>query len=148
MTSSRPYLLQAIHDWLTDNKLTPYLLVDAEYEDVYVPVEYIQDGKIILNISYSAVQMLDIQSDCITFHARFSGKPMDIYIPMDAALALYAMENGKGMVFPEEAYEDAAVVAAPALSSVPSSNPQKDGDDAKPKKKKKSTKAPFLKVVK
>ncbi len=146
MTSSRPYLLQAIHDWLTDNKLTPYLLVDAEYEDVYVPVEYIQDGKIILNISYTAVQMLDIQSDCITFHARFSGKPMDIYIPMDAALALYAMENGKGMVFPEEAYDEEGSTSPPTLASVPTSLPQKESNKKKPKKK--STKAPFLKVVK
>jgi stringent starvation protein B len=146
MTSSRPYLLQAIHDWLTDNKLTPYLLVDAEYEDVYVPVEYIQDGKIILNISYTAVQMLDIQSDCITFHARFSGKPMDLYIPMDAALALYAMENGKGMVFPEEAYEDDVAGSPPTLSSVPTNTSKKVNDKIKPKKK--STKPPFLKVIK
>ncbi len=149
MTSSRPYLLQAIYDWLYDNELTPYLLVDAEYDDVVVPTEYIQDGKIILNIAYTAVQTLDISTDAITFSARFSGKPMQIYIPMQAALALYAMENGKGMVFPEEQLDDEHGVTdnnqqGPSLAAV-TTNQSTKGEGSN---KTKSKKVPFLKVVK
>ncbi len=149
MNSSRPYLLKAIYDWLNDNQLTPYLLVDAEYDDVIVPTEYIQDGKIILNISYSAIEMLDIQQESITFSARFSGKPMQIYVPMQAALALYAMENGKGMVFPEEDLTEQADQESevkPSLASVSAvASSNKDTDK---KKSAKVARPSFLKVVK
>ncbi|MFK5986633.1 MAG: ClpXP protease specificity-enhancing factor [Pseudomonadota bacterium] len=153
MTSSRPYLLQAIYDWLNDNQLTPYLLVDAEYQDVVVPTEYIQDGKIILNIGYTAVQTLDIQQECITFSARFSGKPMQIYIPMQAALALYAMENGKGMVFPEEQLGENGAQpeigkAAPSLASVSTSSTSSTKKNPEKKKSDKAARPSFLKVVK
>ncbi|MFK5894322.1 MAG: ClpXP protease specificity-enhancing factor [Pseudomonadota bacterium] len=149
MNSSRPYLIKAIYDWLTDNQLTPYLLVDAEYADVVVPTEYIQDGKIILNIGYSAVEMLDIQQDSVTFSARFSGKPMQIYVPMQAALALYAMENGKGMVFPDEEKEDGSQQEKelkPSLASV--STPSNTTKDVAKKKTDKVARPSFLKVVK
>jgi stringent starvation protein B len=149
MTSSRSYLLRAIYDWLNDNQLTPYLLVDAEFENVVVPTEYIQDGKIILNIGYSAVEMLDIQLDCITFSARFSGKPMEIYVPMQAALALYAMENGKGMVFPDEPIEDETAHETedkPTLTSI-SSNSSKE-KKLVDKKVEKASRPSFLKVIK
>ena len=102
MTISRPYLLRGIYEWLIDNNLTPYLLVDAEYKDIAIPFEHVQDGKIILNISTSAIEMLNLENDYVSFSARFSGKAMDIYIPIRAVLALYSMENGKGMMFPEE----------------------------------------------
>jgi len=148
MTSSRSYLLRAIYDWLNDNQLTPYLLVDAEFDDVIVPTEYIQDGKIILNIGYSAVETLDIQLDCITFSARFSGKPMEIFVPMQAALALYAMENGKGMVFPDEPIEEQEMLQEgedkPSLTSVPNNVSSTD----KKIEKKKTERPSFLKVIK
>ena len=102
MTQSRPYLLRGIYEWLVDNDQTPYLLVDAEAENVRVPVEHVQDGKIILNISPSATRELVLGNDGVSFSARFGGKPMLVNVPMTAALALYSKENGRGMMFPDE----------------------------------------------
>ncbi len=102
MTLSRPYLLRGIYDWLTDNEQTPYLLVDAEAEGVIVPIEHVQDGKIILNISLTATRDLELTNDGVSFNARFGGKPMKVNVPIMATLALYSKENGRGMMFPEE----------------------------------------------
>lgn len=102
MNSSRPYLLRAIHEWIVDNKLTPYLLVNAELPDVQVPVEYVNNGKIMLNIAPDAVQELDMSGDHLSFNARFSGKATYVTLPITAAQAIYAKENGRGMVFNEE----------------------------------------------
>ncbi len=102
MNSSRPYLMRAIYDWIVDNKLTPYLLVNAEEPDVQVPVEHINNGKIILNVDPNAVQDLDMSGVDISFNARFSGKPTQISVPISAALAIYARENGRGMVFNDD----------------------------------------------
>jgi stringent starvation protein B len=102
MTSSRPYLLRAIYQWIVDNEMTPYLLVNAELEGVQVPEAYINNGKIILNVAPSAVQDLDMDGDYVGFNARFGGRPMQVMFPMAAALAIYARENGRGMVFNEE----------------------------------------------
>jgi len=136
MTSSRPYLLRAIYEWLNDNKLTSYLLVDAEKPDVMVPVEHVQDGKIILNISPEAVDGILLDNESVSFSARFSGKSQDIYIPMQAVLALYSKENGKGMMFPEEEETEADETQNTGESTA-------SIDSAKAKKK-----ASFLKVVK
>jgi len=102
MTSTRPYLLRALFDWIVDNDLTPYLMVNAESEDVSVPVEYIEDGRIILNISTSATHELAIENESVSFSARFAGKPMQVYVPMHAVMAIYAKENGQGMMFSED----------------------------------------------
>lgn len=102
MTSSRPYLLRAIYAWIVDNSLTPYLLVDAEAEGVEVPRQYVDKGKIVLNIGPRAVQALSLENDHVDFNARFAGQPMTVYIPMKATLAIYAKENGQGMIFNEE----------------------------------------------
>ena len=106
MTPSRPYLLRAIYDWLIDNEQTPYLLVDADAEGVNVPREHVQDGKIILNISLTATRDLELTNDGVTFNARFGGQPMRVNVPIMATLALYSKENGRGMMFPEEAPDD------------------------------------------
>jgi len=82
--------------------MTPYLLVNAEYDSVRIPVEYINNGKIILNVAPEAVQNLDMLGDELSFNARFGGKPMRVSVPMQAALAIYARENGRGMVFSED----------------------------------------------
>lgn len=104
MTSSRPYLLRAIYDWIVDNGLTPYLLVDATQENVLVPTEHVKDGQIVLNISPSAVLNLLMNDEAVSFNARFSGVPMDIYAPVGSLLGVYARENGQGMLFePEDA---------------------------------------------
>lgn len=102
MNSSRPYLIRAIYDWVVDSELTPYLLVDAEVEHVTVPVQHIQDGKIILNVSLSAVRDFDVTNEWVMFSARFNGKAMNVSFPPHAVLAVYAKENGRGMVFSEE----------------------------------------------
>lgn len=107
MTPSRPYMLNAIWEWIMDNKLTPYIVVDASVNYVSVPEQYInKDGRIILNISESAARSLLINNDAVSFSARFSGLVHDIYIPMKAISAIYAKENGRGMSFPEDEYDD------------------------------------------
>jgi stringent starvation protein B len=102
MTSNRPYLIRALYDWLVDTELTPYLLVDAERESVHVPSHYVEDGRIVLNVSPSAVRDLVLGNEMIAFEARFGGSAFAISLPPDAVLGVYAKENGKGMLFPDE----------------------------------------------
>ena len=103
----RPYLLRAYYDWLVDHSFTPYLVVDATYLGVNVPVEYVKDGQIVLNLSANATGNLQLTNDFIQFNARFKGVSRELYIPMGAALAIYARENGDGVMFePEEVYDE------------------------------------------
>jgi stringent starvation protein B len=116
MNSSRPYLIRAIHEWIVDNFMTPYLLVDIEGEGVDVPRQHGQNGKIVLNVSPQAVDGLLLSNEAIAFRARFGGIAADVYVPVDAVLAIYARENGRGMVFTEDEDEpgpDAPVKAGP-----------------------------------
>jgi len=99
MTPSRPYILRALYEWLLDNDSTPYLLVDATINQVTVPLQFVKDGRIVLNISPSAVRSLHIDNDALSFNARFSGRPMDVYVPIGAVQAIYSSENGEGMGF-------------------------------------------------
>ncbi len=101
MTSSRPYLVRALFDWIVDNGLTPHLLVDAIHPGTEVPTQYVEDGKIVLNISPSATEALDLGNEAVMFNARFSGQPMTLTVPVNAILAIYARENGQGMLFGE-----------------------------------------------
>ncbi len=102
MTSNRPYLMRAINEWLLDNQLTPHLLVNADVQGVEVPNNFIQDGKIVLNIGPHAVEGLRISNEEVTFLARFSGVSQLISFPVSAVLAIYARENGRGMMFNED----------------------------------------------
>ena len=102
MTSNRPYVLRALHEWILDNGMTPYILVNAEVQDVVVPPQYVNDGKVVLNIAPRAVRELHMGNDFVSFSARFGGAPFEVYVPQNAVLAIYAKENGKGMIFPEE----------------------------------------------
>ncbi|KGK22070.1 peptidase [Vibrio navarrensis] len=105
MTARRPYMLRAFYDWLVDNDLTPHLVVQATMPGVRVPLEFVQDGQIILNIAPRAVGQLELGNEAISFHARFSGRPHSVIVPLHAVLAIYARENGAGTMFePEEAY--------------------------------------------
>lgn len=106
MISSRPYLLRAFYDWICDNHLTPYLVVNAEWPGVKIPQDYVENGRIVLNIDPEAIRSLKIANDRVTFNARFAGIPYDIDVPMRAAAAIYAKENGKGMVFKDDDEED------------------------------------------
>jgi stringent starvation protein B len=100
--SRRPYLIRAIYDWVLDNNLTPHLLVAADAPGVHVPGQFVtEDGKITINISPSAVSDLSLGNDMIRFSARFSGRPFEVAVPPGAVLALYARENGQGMLFGE-----------------------------------------------
>lgn len=101
---TRPYLLRAIYEWTSDNKLTPYLLVNAEEQGVTVPRQHVQDGQIVLNIAPHAVHQLLINGDAVSFSARFGGVSQQIYVPMYAILGLYARENGQGLFFDPEEY--------------------------------------------
>jgi len=102
MTSNRPYLLRALYEWITDNWLTPHVLVDAGYDGVDVPSHAIQQGKVVLNIASSATENLQLENDTIFFKARFSGQPYPITVPMAAVIAIYARENGQGMMFAQD----------------------------------------------
>lgn len=101
-TSKRPYLLRAINEWILDNLMTPHILVDTLADDVEVPKQFIEDGRIVLNISPNAVKDLVIGNDLLLCSARFGGKSCDISVPIRYVLAIYAKENGMGIVFPEE----------------------------------------------
>ncbi|MCL7928887.1 ClpXP protease specificity-enhancing factor [Halomonas llamarensis] len=102
MRSSRPYLARALYEWLVDNELTPYLVVDATQPDVEVPQQFVQNGQIVLNVAPTAVRDLFMENQAIGFNARFGGQPMQVMIPTPALIAIYARENGAGMVFGHE----------------------------------------------
>lgn len=102
MTPTRPYIIRAMFDWIVDNDMTPHLIVDAGREDVRVPRNYVQDGKIVLNISPTAVQELELNNGYIAFRARFGGRPETVSFSPAAVLAIYARENGRGMAFEED----------------------------------------------
>lgn len=99
MSSNKPYLIRAIYDWIIDNELTPYIILDANYPGLEFPKEYISGGKIIFNISPLACRNLHLGLNEITFAARFAEQPFDIYLLPGAVLAIYAKENGQGMEF-------------------------------------------------
>ncbi|MDX1487760.1 MAG: ClpXP protease specificity-enhancing factor [Acidiferrobacterales bacterium] len=126
MTSSRPYLIRALYEWITDNGLKPHILVNAESAGVEVPQQHVQQGRIVLNISHSAVHGLVMANDLIEFSARFGGVPYQVRIPTIAVMAIYAGDRQAVMVFGEE----------PGGEPPPSSN------------KTKSDKKPSLKIVK
>ncbi len=105
MTSVKPYFIQALHEWISDNGLTPLAVVDASYAGIRVPDGVVEDGKIVLNISYDAAENLQMDDELLTFNARFTGVSHAIFIPMEAVSAIYARENGKGMMFDVE-HED------------------------------------------
>lgn len=101
MKPRRPYLLRALHEWITDSGETPHIVVDAGGEGVAVPRQYVKDGKIVLNVSLSATQMLKLGNDAVSFEARFGGVSFGVLVPVRAILGIYARETGQGMIFPE-----------------------------------------------
>ena len=102
MSSNRPYLLRALYEWISDNGLTPYILVDATNPGVRVPPGAAKDGKVVLNIAARAVTQFEITNERIHFLARFGGVSQAVDIPMNGVLAIYAQENGQGMMFSAE----------------------------------------------
>ncbi|MEM1243422.1 MAG: ClpXP protease specificity-enhancing factor, partial [Pseudomonadota bacterium] len=121
MTSLKPYYIRAIFEWILDNELTPYLLVDASENNNYLPKEYVKDGQIVFNITPGIVQNLNITNKEVEFDARFSGRKRQIYVSTSSILAIYAKENGRGMVF-NEFEEEAVSGGGDAIDA--SANPQ------------------------
>ena len=101
MKPRRPYLLRALHEWISDSGETPHIVVDAAAAGVVVPRQYVKDGKIVLNVSFSATQMLKMGNDVVSFEARFGGASFAVHVPVRAVLGIYARETGQGMIFPE-----------------------------------------------
>ena len=134
MTSTRPYLIRALYEWIEDNGLTPHILVDAESPGVEVPEQHVHEGRIVLNVNHAAVRDLRLGNDWIEFSARFSGVARVLQIPVAAILAIYARENGQGMAFDKEEKSDDE-------SPPPPTAPQPDKPAARARK-------PVLKIVK
>ena len=101
-TSKRPYLIRAMHEWISDNQLTPIIVVDANYPDVSVPPDQVTEGKIILNVSHLATRSLEIGNSFVEFEARFNGIARQLSIPVGAVLGIYARETGQGMIFTDD----------------------------------------------
>lgn len=101
MKPRRPYLLRALHEWISDSGETPHIVVDAAAEGVVVPRQYVKDGKIVLNVSFSATSTLKLGNDAVSFEARFGGASFQVHVPVRAVLGIYARETGQGMIFPE-----------------------------------------------
>jgi stringent starvation protein B len=102
LSSTKPYLLRAFYEWIVDNQCDPYIIVNTDINDVVVPTDYIHDGRIVLNIAMRAINNLKISNEYISFDARFSGILKEIFVPLEAIMAIYANENGRGMVFANE----------------------------------------------
>ena len=108
-SSTRPYLIRALHDWCTDNGFTPYLAVHVD-RSVQVPMEYVKNNEIVLNVGFEATSGLKLGNDFVEFRARFGGMARDILVPVDHVVAIYARENGQGMAFPMPTGESDATV--------------------------------------
>ena len=114
-TSTRPYLIRALHDWCTDNGFTPYIAVFVD-ETVRVPKEYVKNNEIVLNVGFEATSALKLGNESIEFKARFGGSSREIAVPIDHVIAIYARENGQGMAFPMPA-------GAPAVGATVQAGP-------------------------
>ncbi len=147
MTSSKPYIVRAFYQWISDNQLTPYIAVDVNVYGVLVPMSYVTDGQIVLNISVGAVGSIALGDEAIELSARFGGKLEQLVVPYGAVAAIYAKENGAGtslaIEHPKEAPEESEDKPKPkTLSSVSSGNDKLPDD--KPKSKGKAS----IKVIK
>lgn len=114
MTSNRPYLLRALYEWIIDNGMTPQVLVDASHPGVEAPMESVQKDKLVLNVGPQAVTGLELGKEWILFNARFGGVARQVTVPVEAVLAIYARENGQGMMFAEEKTPPPGKEQAPA----------------------------------
>ena len=128
-SSTRPYLVRALHDWCTDNGFTPYIAVHVDAQ-VQVPMEYVKNNEIVLNIGFEATSGLKLGNETIEFKARFGGSSRAIVVPIDHVVAIYARENGQGMAFPAPA--DASSSAVPEKASPTGRGLRLAGTDPEP----------------
>lgn len=158
MSPSRPYLLEALYEWIIDNNCTPYIAVNAKYEGAIVPQEFARGGQIILNITPSAIHKFHLGREVLQFSARFSGVSRNLYIPIPAITAIYAKETGAGMVFPTDEYDEVVsgemATQGISLAAVSSESEDEEGEgssgpDSGPEGDKPSGgKKPHLRIVK
>jgi stringent starvation protein B len=127
LISTKPYMLRAIHEWCVDNGLTPHLLV-AVNAQTRVPMAYVKDGEIVLNLNYAATKDLHMDNDAVVFSARFGGVSQNMYIPMNAVKGIFARENGQGMFFEVNDEPAEAGKSEPNTSS----DPQQSNKNKKP----------------
>lgn len=159
-TSTRPYLIRALHDWCTDNGFTPYIAVHVD-RSVQVPMEYVSNNEIVLNVGFDATSGLDLGNEFIQFKARFGGVAREIVVPVDHVVAIYARENGQGMAFPApEALAEGATAPIPSPVATAPAEPRRsglrlasetsddDGDDTPPPDAPSGGPRPSLKRVK
>jgi len=142
MNSSKPYIIRALHEWISDNDCTPLVLVSSEFPEVQIPAGIAKDGKVVLNISFGATQNLELVNEGILFDARFSGVSQNLFVPMESILAIYARENGQGMMF-----GDNDEFPEPPKST-DKEKPRAEKSTKKTTDIKKADKKSFLKVVK
>ena len=145
MKARRPYLLRAIHEWISDSLCTPHLVVDADVAGVEVPRQYVKDGKIVLNVSWNATANLRLGNDEVSFSGRFGGVSMSVRAPITAVLAIYARETGQGMIFADE---DVAADDGPEAASTRDGAGADGGKDPSPPRPPGSGGRAKLKVVK
>ncbi|MGI9245644.1 MAG: ClpXP protease specificity-enhancing factor [Steroidobacteraceae bacterium] len=141
MKARRPYLLRAIHEWISDSDCTPHLVVDADVPGVEIPRQYVKDGKIVLNVSWNATANLRLGNDEVSFSGRFGGVSMSVRVPVAAVLAVYARETGQGMIFADED-------ADPPPDGEAAADPAPHGDGDGPKRRPAPAGRARLKVVK
>ena len=146
--STKPYLIRALYEWCTDNGYTPYIAVKVQ-SGVSVPMEYVRNGEIVLNIAFDATSAIHMDNEAISFKAKFGGVPRDLYVPIASIAAIYAKENGHGMGFEVTAPVEAEKASEPEQSSVSlavtntdSESPNNDPEPGGPRKK------PSLTVIK
>ena len=140
-TSTKPYMIRAMHEWCVDNGLTPHLLVAVDAQ-TRVPMAYVKDGEIVLNLNYSATKDLLIGNEAITFSARFGGKASDLYVPLHAVRGIFARENGQGMFFQPETEETSHEADKGKVTDNVTESPNQPPD------KPEAAKKPSLKLVK
>ena len=145
MTSSRPYIVRALYEWILENDCTPYILVNALADSVQVPQQFVKKGQIVLNVSPVAVRELQLEDDAVYFNGRFGGMPMDIYVPMTAVMGIYAKENGQGMIFD---MDEKPQPEPPAPKDTGPKAVQPAGNNTAKKGKPPTKKGPGLRVVK
>ena len=159
MTSHRPYLQRALYEWISDNGMTPHILVDAGLPGVRVPAHTVKDGRVVLNIAERAVAKLELDNEAVRFTARFGGVSHPVLVPVSAVLAIYARETGQGMALPEDPHPtadapldevdvDVGEDAAPSLALVSSDEDDGPGDDGGPETPRPPRRGNHLRVVK
>ncbi|MCU4414134.1 ClpXP protease specificity-enhancing factor [Acinetobacter sp. WU_MDCI_Axc73] len=130
LSPTRPYMARAIYEWICDNQLTPYLLVDATQPYTSVPEQFVKDGQIVLNIAPHAVHQFQMSNEAVSFSARFGGVSRDIYVPISALMGIYARENGQGLFFDPDEYANVQTT-----EDTLKSNTQDQVESETPKKK-------------